>query len=153
MKRIFALFLVVGMCMSIVSCGNNTNEEDIHNALKATNCWVLNTNSASIHYMFSDGMFIRFQDLFGDVIMYGGSYEIKDDVIHFIPDDGTEIPDLYYTYDKELRTLSLMYGEYNPYFLERCTYTITSLQDAHLIYGVTLDKMVELAKKAEQKTE
>lgn len=112
MKKVSTLLLAVVMCLSLVACGRNN--DDVIDALQGT--WVAQwTNQGyelSRYYTFKDDSYTT-----GGMLISGaldpktGTFEVKNDTIHLIPDDGSSESDLDYTYNKSSGTVTLWWND------------------------------------------
>lgn len=114
MKKFFStIFVTVLLVFSLlfVACGEKEN--DVQTALQGTWTakWTTLGREISRYYIFKGDSYTT-----GGIAFYGeldikkGTYEIKDSVIHLIPDDGSEGNDLEYSYDKKTDTIILWWS-------------------------------------------
>lgn len=112
MKKVGALLWAVVMCLSLVACGGNN--DDVVDALQGT--WVAQwTNQGyklSRYYTFKGDSYTTGGTLAsGDLDPQTGTFEVKNDTIYLIPDDGSSESDLDYTYNKSSGTITLWWND------------------------------------------
>ena len=112
MKKVLALVLAAALALSLVACGGNN--DDVRDALQGT--WVAQwTNQGyklSRYYTFKDDSYTTGGTLIsGDLDPKTGTFEVKSDTIHLIPDDGSSESDLDYTYNKSSGTITLWWND------------------------------------------
>lgn len=111
-KRSIAVFLAIVMSLfCFVGCGTKQNVKD---ALQGT--WVAQWTTLgrpiSRYYQFKGDTYTTGgKAYFGEVDTETGTYEIKDSVIHLIPDDGSDGRDLEYTYNETTGTVTLWWSD------------------------------------------
>ncbi len=113
MKRALALILALVMCLSLAACGGG-NKDNVRDALQGS--WVAKWSAMgqpiSRYYTFKGDKYTT-----GGVAALGeletstGTFEIRKDTIHLIPDDGSSGTDLDYTYNKETGTIILWWND------------------------------------------
>ena len=112
MKRLSALLLTIVMCLSLAACGGNN--DDVRDALQGT--WVAEWTFQGVNirkYIMFKGNSYTTGGTRGskDMEQDTGTFEVKSDTIHFIPDDGSEEWDRDYTYNKNSGTITLWWSD------------------------------------------
>ncbi len=112
MKKILALMLVSAMSLTLAACGGNS--DDVRDALQGTWVaqWTFMGNKISRYYTFKGDSYTTGGRRASNAIEpETGTFEVKGDTIHLIPDDGTDGKDLDYTYNKSSGTITLWWSD------------------------------------------
>jgi len=113
-KKLITVFFVLALSLSLCSCGGNY-EKKVSDALQGSWSaeWTAMGQKVSRYYTFKDNKYTTggVAALFGDVGTETGTFEVKDKVIHLVPDDESKGKDLDYSFDKNSGTVVLWWND------------------------------------------
>ena len=113
MKKGISLVLALVMCLSLCACGGG-NKDNVRHALQGS--WVVKVSMLGetiSRYCTFNGNKYTASSVYDSrkFATDTGTFEVREDTIHLIPDDGSSAKDFDYSYNKDNGTLILWFSD------------------------------------------